>query len=204
MWLVRPGYCLGVPDMKSRLCLIFPIAVVLAGIAACSDGSTTTTQPRSVEPTSVPTAVPTMAPIPTAAAVPTPPPPPTATAVPDACVDVGSRHQSVGGLFAGRSARQCGDDPFLQYAGHTAPALVEIWRTAVPEPASTLEAGINLSEEHATLFAGRSARQCGDDPFLQYAGHTAPALVEIPPEAPLPRLAETPPARRGELASPLS
>ena len=93
MWLVRPGYCIGVSDIKLRLCLIFAIAVVIVGIAACGDDSTTTTQPRSVEPTSVPTAVPTTAPMPTATAMPTPeptaaptatpPPPPTATAVPE-------------------------------------------------------------------------------------------------------------------------
>ena len=39
---------------------------------------------------------------------------------------------------------------------------------------------------------------------LDGARRYAPALVEIPPEAPLPRLAETPAAGRGELASPLS
>ena len=105
--------------MKSRLCLIFAIAVVFVGIAACSDGSTTTTQPRSVEPTSVPTAVPTPAPIPTAAAVPTPPPPPTATAVPT-------------------------PEPT---AAPTATPPPPPTATAVSEPASTLEAGINLSED---------------------------------------------------------
>ena len=85
--------------MRLRLCLIFAIGIVFVGIAACGDDSTTTTQPRSVEPspsvepTSVPTAVPTTAPMPTATAIPTPeptaaptatpPPPPTATAVPE-------------------------------------------------------------------------------------------------------------------------
>ena len=37
---------------------------------------------------------------------------------------------------------------------------------------------------------------------LDGARRYAPALVEIPPEAPLPRLAETPAAGRGELALP--
>ena len=74
--------------MKLRLCLIFAIAVVIVGIAACGDDSTTTTQPRSVEPsppvepTSVPTAVPTTAPMPTATAVPTPEPTAAPTAAP--------------------------------------------------------------------------------------------------------------------------
>ena len=64
--------------MRLRLCLIFAIGIVFVGIAACGDDSTTTTQPRSVEPspsvepTSVPTAVPTTAPMPTATAIPTP------------------------------------------------------------------------------------------------------------------------------------
>ena len=93
--------------MKLRQCLIFAIAVVFVCIVACGDDSTTTTQPRSVEPTSVPTAVPTTAPMPTATAVPTPGPTAAPTAAPP---------------------------PFPT-------------ATAVPEAASTLEAGINLSED---------------------------------------------------------
>ena len=88
MWLVRPGSRIGASDMKLRLCLLFAIAIVFAGIAACGDDSTTT-QPRSiepastVEPTSAPTAVPTATAVPTPEPTATPPPPPTATAVPE-------------------------------------------------------------------------------------------------------------------------
>ena len=109
--------------MKLRQCLIFAIAVVFVVIAACGDDSTTTTQPRSIEPSptvepaSVPTAVPT--PEPTAAPTATQPPLPTATAVPT----------------PEPTAAPTATQPPLPTA------------TAVPEPASTLEAGINLSED---------------------------------------------------------
>ncbi len=87
--------------MKLRLSLLFAIAVVFAGIAACGDDSTTTTQPRAVDPaptaesTPAPTAEPTAAPTaePTATAIPTPEPTAaptaTATAVPDPASTVG-------------------------------------------------------------------------------------------------------------------
>ena len=84
--------------MKLRHCLVFAIALVCLGIAACGD-DTTATQPRAVdpvptaEPTSVPTAEPTATPVPTpeptAAPTATPPPSPTATAVPEPASAVG-------------------------------------------------------------------------------------------------------------------
>ena len=85
--------------MKMRHGLIIAIALVFMGIAACGDDSTTTTQPRSIEPapTVEPTAVPTTEPTatavptpePTAAPTATPPPSPTATAVPEPATTVG-------------------------------------------------------------------------------------------------------------------
>jgi hypothetical protein len=87
--------------MKTGFCLIVTIGLVCAGILACGDDSTSTQQPKAIEPapTAVPTTAPTVAPEPTATAVPTPeptaaptatpPPPPTATAVPEPASMVG-------------------------------------------------------------------------------------------------------------------
>ena len=88
--------------MKTGFCLIVTIGLVCAGILACGDDSTSTQQPKAIEPapTAVPTTAPTVAPEPTATAVPTPeptgaptatpPPPPTATAVPEPASMVGA------------------------------------------------------------------------------------------------------------------
>ena len=62
--------------MKTGFCLIVTIGLVCAGFLACGDDSTSTQQPKAIEPapTAVPTTAPTVAPEPTATAVPTPEP----------------------------------------------------------------------------------------------------------------------------------